>query len=203
MLYPMSSAPPLLGGDMFLMAIWEAMGTLLLHPCPQCILPREGRSSHNRTGSWQLTAVQPSLLAGTRRIVFGRTLSGPARLQSHSRRRSIASNAGMSVSPFGAGSTPLWCHASLQPQFRPSSCTLGLSRHALAAPSVRGPIPSSGHRTTPDTGPVLTLQGHAVSVTVPPTPRRDPERRLRQAGHERSGPASWACRGRRAGRSAA
>ena len=136
--YPMSSAPPLLGGDMFLMAIWEAMGTLFLHPCPQCILPREGRSSHNRTGSWQLTVVQPSLLAGTRRIVFGRTLSGPARLQSHSRRRSIASNAGMSVSPFGAGSTPLWCHASLQPQFRPSSCTLGLSRHALAAPSVRG-----------------------------------------------------------------
>ena len=60
-----------------------------------------------------------------------------------------------------------------------------------------GPQDRTRHR------PRAHVAGHAVSVTVPPPPRRDPERRLRQAGHERSGPASWACRGRRAGRSAA
>ena len=83
--YPMSSAPPLLGGDMFLMAIWEAMGTLLLHPCPQRILPREGRSSSYRTGSGQLAAVE-ALTPQRGPVHRLRTnTSRSARLRSHSR----------------------------------------------------------------------------------------------------------------------
>ena len=150
LLHPTSSAPPSQRGRHVPHGHWETMGTRCssmssTHPASRgqiLTLPHGLLSAHR--------PLQPSVLGGARNIVFGRHTLGVGTPITHSGPPLHRAQAGVSLFPFGVGYTPLCCHDSLQPQLRPSSSPQGLSRHALAAPPVRGPIPSPGHRITLD-----------------------------------------------------